>query len=165
MIDAIRRNVTWRAIPLAGIAGGTVHLITNLVLTPLFYDVSGWLVLRYAAGLVIGEDAVTSTGTDVLVLGAIVHYAISIALALIIAIVIHRWGLLVGVIGGALLGLALYGINLYTMTAFYEWFFAIHSNVLLLSHVLFGATVGAVYESFDHYDVDYVYKEDRYGTA
>lgn len=165
MIDAIQRNVTWRAIPLAGIAGGTVHLITNLLLTPLFYDVSGWLVLRYAAGLVIGNDAITSTGTDVLVLGALVHYALSIVFSLIIAIVIHRWGLLVGMIGGAILGLAIYGINLYTMTAFFEWFFAIHSNVLLLSHVLFGATVGAVYESFDHFDVDYVYKENIYETA
>jgi hypothetical protein len=160
MIDAIQRNVTWRAIPLAGIAGGTVLLIANFILSPLLYDISGTLLLKYNAGLVLGTEALTDDGIGVLIVGAIVHYLFSILFALIIAIVVHRWGLLVGIIGGAILGLALYGINLYTMTAFVEWFFAIHSTAFALSHVLYGATVGGVYESFDHFDVDYVLKEN-----
>lgn len=160
MIEAIQKNVTWRAIPLAGIVGGTVLLIVNFILSPLIYEVSGWILLRYNAGLLLGSDAVTSTRTDVLVIGALVHYAFSIIFSVIIAIVIHRWGLAVGIIGGAILGLALYGINLYTMTAFAEWFFAIHSTVFALSHALYGATVGGIYETFDHFDVDYVYKEN-----
>jgi hypothetical protein len=36
---------------------------------------------------------------------------------------------------------------------FFEWFFAIHSSVMLLSHVLFGAVAGGTYELFDHYDL------------
>jgi hypothetical protein len=42
------------------------------------------------------------------------------------------------------------------MTLFFEWFFAINSVVLLLSHVLFGAVAGGVYELFDHYDLPLV---------
>ncbi|MFN8449032.1 MAG: hypothetical protein U0521_10670 [Anaerolineae bacterium] len=46
-----------------------------------------------------------------IVVGVIVHYVLSFVFTLIITIVIHRWGLVVGIVGGALLGLALYGIN------------------------------------------------------
>jgi hypothetical protein len=70
----------------------------------------------------------------------------------LIAVVIHRWGLLVGIIGGGIMGIAIYLLNLYFFTVLFEWFFAINSSVLLLSHILFGATAGGVYELFDQYD-------------
>jgi hypothetical protein len=78
---------------------------------------------------------------------------------LVIAIVVHRWGLIVGIVGGAILGLAIYGINLYAMTTFFTWFFALNNRVLLLSHILFGAVAGGVYELFDHYDLPLVTEE------
>ena len=85
----------------------------------------------------------------------------SIICALVIAIVIHRWGLGVGIVGGAILGLAIYGINMYSLTYFFDWFFAIKSNVFLFSHVLFGATAGGVYELFDHYDLPLIEEADK----
>jgi hypothetical protein len=90
---------------------------------------------------------------SVVVVGVIVHYALSILFALVIALVIHRGGLWFGIIGGAILGLAIYSINLYTMTVFFEWFFAIHNTALLISHIVFGAVAGGVYEMFDHFDL------------
>ena len=156
MIDAIQKNVTWRAIPLAGLIAGTIALLTNLLLTPYFYEIKSGLTLRYIAGLVLGQDVLIEPKTSTHLVGIIVHFGFSLVFAMLIAIVIHRWGLTVGVIGGAVLGLSIYLINLYTMTSFVEWFFAINNNVLALSHVLFGAVVGGVYEMFDHYDEDLV---------
>ena len=155
MWQSIQRNVTWRAIPIAGFVAGTVFLLVNVILTPLLLEVDATLIIRYFASLVLGSSVLTEDSVSTLAVGLVVHYVLSMVFALVIAIVIHRWGFIVGLIGGAILGLAIYGINLYTFTLLFEWFFAMHSNVLLLSHVLFGATAGAIYELFDHYDVPF----------
>lgn len=154
LLESVRKNVAWRAIPIAGLAGGVVHLLAQFILMPLVLKVNGVMFLRYAASLVLGERAVMDGGAGVIVLGIVVHFVLSILAALIIAIVIHRWGLGVGIVGGALLGVALYAINLYGVTRFFPWFFAINGTVLLISHVLFGAVAGGVYESLDRYDVE-----------
>lgn len=146
-------RIDTRATLIAALVGGTVFLLVNVILTPIELEVDATLILRYIAALVMGSDVLTEDQTYTLFVGVALHYLLSLLFTIVIAVVVHRWGLLVGVVGGAILGLALYGINLYTMTAFFEWFFAINSNVLLLSHVLFGATVGGVYELFDHYDI------------
>lgn len=153
MLLALRRNVTWRAIPFAGLAAGTAHLLVNLILTPVLLNVHSVVPLRYMGSVVLGESAVTDTGMLPLVVGLVFHYLLSIVLALIIAIVVHRWGLLVGVIGGALLGLSFYAINYYTMTLLFDWMFASNSVVMVIAHVVFGAVAGGVYESYDHFDL------------
>jgi hypothetical protein len=153
MIQAIQRNVTWRAIPFAGLIAGTAFLIVNVILTPLIYEIDPLLILRYFGSLILGSDVLTDNSMSVVVVGVIVHYALSILFALVIALVIHRGGLWFGIIGGAILGLAIYSINLYTMTVFFEWLFAIHNTALLISHIVFGAVAGGVYEMFDHFDL------------
>jgi hypothetical protein len=153
MLESIQRNVAWRAIPIAGIAAGTAHLLTNVLLSPLILDVEPALTLRYFASLVLGEGVLMDASSGDLAVGLIVHYALSILFTLVIAIVVHRWGLLVGIVGGAILGASIYLINLYTMTVFFDWFFAINSSVLFLSHVIFGAVAGGVYEMLDRYDL------------
>jgi hypothetical protein len=150
----MQKNMSWRAVLIAGLAAGTAFLVTNVVLLPLFVNVDPGLSLRYIASLVMGPGVLTQTDNPTLIaiVGTVIHYALSLLFALIVAIVVHRWGLLVGIVGGAVLGLALYGINLYTMTVFFTWFFALNNTVLLISHILFGAVAGGVYELFDHYD-------------
>ena len=153
--------MTWRAVLIAGMAAGTILLLTNIILMMPVLQVGPLLVLRYFAALVLGTGILTRNDNVALVAitAILLHFIFSLVFTLLICVVIHRWGLLVGLIGGALLGLAIYGINLYTMTVFFPWFFAIHNNVLLLSHVLFGAVAGGVYELFDHYDLPISTKE------
>jgi hypothetical protein len=147
--------MAWRAVLIAGLVAGTAFLLTNVFLMPIVVQVDPLLSLRYFASLPLGRGVLTQTDNTTLiaVVGAIVHYLFSLLFALVIAIVVHRWGLIVGIAGGAILGLAIYGINLYTMTVFFTWFFALNNKVLLLSHVLFGAVAGGVYELFDRYDL------------
>ncbi len=153
MLDSLRRNVAWRAIPIAGAAAGTVFLLAALILTPLLYQLPPTLMLRYFASLVMGESVLVGSGGGGLVVGVLVHYALSMLAALVIAVVVHRWGMLIGIGLGALLGLAIYGINFYSMTRFFPWFFAISGTVMLICHVLFGAVAGGVYERLDRFDV------------
>ena len=155
MWQSIQRNVTWRAIPIAGFSAGTIFLATHIFLTQMMLEVNAPLIPRYYASLVLGSDALMDGSAGVKVVGLVVHYILSFVFTLIITFVIHRWGLLVGIIGGGLLGLAIYAINLYTFTVWFEWFFAINSPALLISHVLFGMTAGGVYELFDHYDMPF----------
>lgn len=154
MLEAIQRNVTWRAIPIAGFAAGTAHLLVNLILTPLMLGIQPGLIMRYMGSLVLGQGVLMdTTNTTAVIVGVIVHYALSILFALLIAIVIHRWGLIVGILGGALLGLCIYLINYYTMTYFVNWMFAIDSPVMIIAHLIFGAVAGGVYETYDHFDL------------
>ena len=160
MLESLRNNISWRAIGLAGIGGGTAFLLTNLVLTPLMLEVDASLILRYFASLVLGDGVLVEWSNTTLIIGVIVHYVLSMLFAMLIAFVIHRWGLLVGIIGGTIMGLALYGINIYTMTVFFPWFFAINNSVLLISHIVFGAVTGGIYEMFDTYDLPLVANEE-----
>jgi len=152
MIEAIQRNVMWRAIPFAGLVAGTVFLVMMLVLSPLLLQIDPSIILRYFASLVMGTSALVSDNVAFLLVGTLVHYVLSLVFTLVIAIVVHRWGLAVGIIGGAILGLSFYGINLYMGTLVFEWFFAIDSALLVVSHIVFGAVAGGVYETLDHYD-------------
>jgi len=152
-MNSILRHVTWRAVLISGLVAGTLFLLTDLILAPAVTNVGAALTLRYFAALVLGSKVLTQTGTGILITGIVVHYVLSLLFALIIAIVVHRWGMAVGILGGAILGVAIYGINLYTVTLLFPWFFAINSTVILLCHAIFGAVAGGVYEMFDHYDL------------
>ncbi|MEM6282534.1 MAG: hypothetical protein AAF787_10110 [Chloroflexota bacterium] len=151
-MKALTRYVEWKAIPIAGLAGGTAYLLLMLALLPVTSGAQPVLMLRYFASLVMGQEVITQESAASLVVGILVHYVLSIFFALVIAIVVHRWGMLVGIVGGAVLGLSFYGINLYTMTLIFPWFFAMHGVLLAAAHVLYGAVAGGVYEIFDHYD-------------
>lgn len=153
MSVSIDKRIRWQAALIAGLAAGTAFLLVNLLLMPLILQVSPVIILRYMGSLVLGSQVVTQTDLFPVIAGLLVHYVVSLLLTLVIAIVVHRWGLLVGIVGGAILGLSLYTINLYTFTLFFPWFFAINNPVLLLSHIIFGAVAGGVYEVFDFYDL------------
>lgn len=152
MLDAIQRNVMWRAIPFAGLVAGTVFLLLNMILSPLLLQIDATIILRYFASIPLGTSALVTDDSSFLIVALLTHYALSIFFTLIIAIVVHRWGLGVGIVGGAILGLSFYGINFYAGTLIFEWFFAINSPLLVISHIVFGAVAGGVYELLDTHD-------------
>jgi len=148
----LRQIMDWRLAIVAGIVGGTVFLLLTLFFAAFSWHISAWAVLRYLASILLGARVLPPPdGFDfvVLVAALVVNYALAIFYAIVLAFIIHRWGLLVGVIGGALFGAAIYFINLYTLTIFYPWFFSLNSAALLFSFVVFGAVAGGVYELFD----------------
>ena len=148
-LPRIRQIVDWRAAFWAGLLGGLIFLLANLLLSPVG---NAWVMIRLFASVLLGDSILAPPATfDLMALGAalIAHFALSIAYALLIAYIIHRGGLITGIIGGALLGLALYSINFYTLTLFYPWFFAMRSAIFIATHALYGALVGGIYEALE----------------
>ncbi len=141
--------VDWRAAVLAGLAAGTLFLILNLVLIPELICGTVEVVLRYFASIVLGPEAVgpsTSFGALTAITAVLLHYFLSIIFAIVVAYVVHRWGVVGGTIGGAVLGLSIYLINMYTLTLLFPWFFTMENTLFLIVHIIFGAAVGALYE-------------------
>lgn len=161
MQRGIFSKISLRALIISWLTAASVFLLTNLLLMPSVLGINASLILRYMASLVAGPDILLDSSATSWILGLLVHYVLALVFTLVIVVVIFRWGLLVGLLGGAVLGLALYAINLYAMTLLFEWFFAINNTLLLLSHILFGATAGAVYELFDDYDTPLLQEQAR----
>jgi hypothetical protein len=104
------------------------------------------------ASLVLGKGVLPPPATftvGTFAAAAVVHFALSIGLSCLIAFVLHRWGMVVGILGGALFGLALYFINFNLVSTFFPWFYFMKSWIMLWSHVVFGALAGGIYEALE----------------
>lgn len=148
----MQQVVDWSAAIWAGLIAGTVFLALNIIFIPEFVGGNGWVIIRLMASVVMGESVVAPPATfelDIVVVGLLTHYALSVGFALLLAIITHRWGFITGVIVGALFGLALYAINFYTFSYFFPWFFILRNNVFIVSHIIFGAVAGGIYEGFE----------------
>lgn len=147
----MRQVVDWSAALWAGVISGILFLASNLILTAIAVG-SPWIVTRILASVVLGSDVLPPPATfDPLTFGVafVVNLVLSVIFAAILAIIIHRWGLIVGLVGGAVFGLALYFINFYTFSYFFPWFFVFKSWMMVVSHVLFGAAAGTIYEALE----------------
>ena len=140
-----------------GIGAGVIATVAQLVLwwlaqmplaETLFRDA------RLTAALLMGSAVLPppSTGQwDVLLVAALIHFALSIAYALILALIFAQVPARLGghlhtgpaLIAGAVYGLAIYGINLYGLTAFFPWFAVARDWVTLATHLVFGLALAA----------------------
>lgn len=145
-----RQLVDWSASVWAGIGSGLAFLLINIFIV----QNNGWGLLNYTASLVLGQNAWKTTEFDVTVfiVGLVIHFILSILFAMIVAFIIHRWGLLVGFIGGALVGLSLYAINFYGLPGYINSltsFTFIRGWPMAISHLVFGALAGGIYEALE----------------
>lgn len=150
----LRQLVDWSSAIWAGTLAGAVFLLSNLFLTPVVIGGNAWMVVRLFASILLGESILAPPATfdaGALAAALLVHFTLSILFACLVAFCLHRGGIVVGTLGGAIFGLALYGINFYTLTlpGLYPWFFAMRSWAFVLTHVVFGALVGLIYEALE----------------
>ncbi len=148
----MRQLVDWSAAVWAGLIAGAVFLLLNLFLIPQFVGANAHVIIRLMASIVMGESILAPPATfhaGATVAAVAVHFTLSVLYSLVIAYIIHRWGLVVGFLGGAALGLALYAINFYTCTLFFPWFFALRNWIFVLTHAVYGALAGGIYEALE----------------
>jgi hypothetical protein len=142
----------WRAAVLAGVLAGIVTMLLWVILLAVVTGGSVWTPFHHTAAVLLGESVLTPSQTmdlQVVITGTVVHLFLSVVYAVILAFIIHRWGLVVGIIGGAFFGLAIYLINYYTFSYFYPWFYPLRSWIALVGHLVFGAVAGGLYETFE----------------
>lgn len=145
----VRQVVDWHAAFWAGLIAGTVFLLVNLFVVPALMGGSFWISVRLVASILLGRDVLAPPATasaGALVAAIAVHYVLALAMTALIAYVVHRGGLIGGILVGAILGLAFYYIDYYTLTYFYPQFFAMKHWSVLASHLVFGALAGGLYE-------------------
>ena len=148
----LKQVMDWRAAFIAGIISGAVLLLLVILAVPAVMGWNAWVVVRYIASIFMGQTILPPPATfhlTALIIALITHTIISVGSAILLAFTIHRWGLLIGIIGGAVFGLCLYGINFFSLTYFFPWFFLIKGWAMMLSHIIFGAVAGGVYEALE----------------
>jgi len=155
----LRQVMDWRAALWAGLIAGALFLIALLIIYPLVTGASPWVLVRFIGAIILGQDALVPPNTfnlGVTLVALLTHFVLSVIYTLIVAFIVHRWGILLAVIVGALVGLALYLINFFTFTLFFEWFSLARDWPFAAAHVLFGAIAGGIYELLeqDIYVVD-----------
>jgi hypothetical protein len=143
-------SVDWPAALWAGVIAGIVSFVLYLFFVPAVVGAgNAWVVVRLLGSILLGTSVLAPPATfdaAALVAALVVHFGLAILMALAIAFVLHRWGLITGVLGGAAFGLVFFGINYYTLTYFFPHFFAMAHWSVVLVHVVFGAVAGGVYE-------------------
>ena len=145
------RSADWRAAVIAGVIAGLVFLVVNMALTGYLLG-NAQLPLQLAAALLLGPSVMppaVGLGGSVFLTGLGVHLVLAVGFTCLIAFCLHRWGIWVGIFGGALFGLALYAINYYFVADFIAGFAAFRSWLMAFSHVLFGAVAGGLYETLE----------------
>lgn len=157
----LRQVMDWRAAVFAGLIAGAIFLVSLLIIYPVATGGSPWILLRMIAAVVLGQDALTPINApsgSVAVVAVLLHFVLSLLYTLIVAFVVHRWGVLLAVLVGGLIGLAIYLINVFTFTIFFDWFTLAREWPFLVVHILFGAVAGGIYELLekDIYEVEYV---------
>ena len=140
-----------RAATIAGLIAAIISLGLGMAVLQYLHENALGLP-RLLATIVLGRNAldaeITSTGMA-LGVGIGVHLVLGLVFAFIISFTLHRWGFWVGLIGGALFGLALYAINTYTMSRFFPEFYFYRSWFMVGLHVVFGALCGGIYEAIE----------------
>ena len=134
---------------IAGLCAGVIATAAQLilwwlvavpVLETLFRDA------RLTAAMVMGTSILPPPSTarwDILLVATMVHFALSIAYALIPAQLANRLRHRSILTAGAFYGVAIYMLNMYVFTALFPWFAVARDWVTLVAHIVFGVALMA----------------------
>ncbi|EPC03650.1 hypothetical protein L861_19140 [Litchfieldella anticariensis FP35 = DSM 16096] len=145
------RAIDWRAAIWAGIVAGIVATALQIVLWAVFghpLPETLYRDARFVAAIVLGQDVLPPPASFVPLVfsvATLVHFALSIAYGIAIAMLVLRRLLLPGLIVGLLFGAALFAVNLYGFTALFPWFAAVRDPITFAAHLAFGATAALTY--------------------
>lgn len=146
------RSMNWNAAIKAGLIAGAVFMMLEMVLVATVGGISPWAPPRMIGAIILGEGVLPPPATFELVsflTAMVVHFALSIFLAFIFALVAGRagWSAGAGAVAGLVFGLIVYVVNFYGMTAFFPWFAMARNGISIFAHAVFGLVLGYTYIS------------------
>lgn len=146
----LQGRVDWKAAILAGLIAGVVFLMIEMMLLALTGE-STWGPPRMMAAMVMGESVLPPPATFdaiIMMVAMVVHFILSILLAVLCAWVLSLWHLSAGtaIALGAAIGLLVYLVNFYLVAAIlFPWFAMARNWISIVSHVGFGAVLAWAY--------------------
>ena len=148
------RKIKPGVILVVGIVAGVVVSVTQIVLWWLTHRPLAQTFFRdvqLTAAMVMGSAVLAQPATpqwNTLLVAALIHFALSVAYALILAHLLNNMRATPALFTGALYGMLIYGVNLYGMTLFFPWFAVSRDWVTLLAHIVFGVALAGGYRLF-----------------
>lgn len=135
---------------MAGLIAGIIFMMMEMILLAVTGG-SPWGPPRMMAAMVMGEGVLPPPATFdamIMMVAMVVHFILSILLAVVFAWVLSNWGLSFwgAVAIGAGFGLLVYLINFYPVAAIlFPWFAMARTWISIISHVAFGAALAWAY--------------------
>lgn len=145
-------RIDWKAAVWAGVVAGIVFMMLEMILVATIGGGSPWGPPRMIGAMLLGPDVLPPPATfdlGVFLVAMVIHFILSIILAVPLAWAISRWRLsLAASIGaGAGFGLIIYLVNFYGFTALFPWFAGARTPITLVAHVVFGLVLGWTYHA------------------
>ena len=149
-------HISGKALVLSGLAAGAVYFVLEMLMARFVLGVNPWVPTRMIAAVTQGTVVLPPPyGFDLsITLAAIVqHVALSLVYALIFAFFAKGRSIVTATALGIAFGLALYVINFYGFTSLFPWFVAARNWGTVLTHLNFGAVLGATYAYLASHEV------------
>ncbi len=140
--------ISWGKAVFAGIIGGVVFMMLEMLLVGTVGGGSAWGPPRMIAAIGMGQGVLPPPATfsaGIFIVAMIIHFALSIVYAVILAFFIGRLSKNVALVGGAVFGLVLYLINFYGFTAVFPWFAMARGPITIITHIIFGLVAAWAY--------------------
>ena len=140
-----------RAAVYAGIAAGIAAGAVQMVLWSIFTDAMPAILYRdsrFAAAIVLGRVVLpppASFDVQIMLIAAVVHFALAIVYARLLACLIADLRMSMSLLVGAAFGLCVYALNMYGFTAVFPWFASSRDWITAVTHLVFGVVLAAVY--------------------
>lgn len=145
------RSIDWSAAVWAGVIGGIVFLMMEMILAPMFGGApSIWAPPRMIGAIGLGEGVLPPPATfafGVVMVAMLIHFATSILSGIVAAFAIRNLSTGAAIAVGIVLALLLYVFVFYLMTPVWPWFAGARGWIGILTHIVFGATVAWWYKT------------------
>jgi len=148
----LRTHTDWKLAAWAGFLAGIVFVVMEMLLVWIFMGQSPWGPPRMIAAIVLGKQVLpppASFDFAIVMVALIVHFLLSVVYGLILGWIVHGMDMGPALLAGAAFGLiAAYLVNFYLIAPMlFPWFTEARNWISILSHLVFGLVIAAVYVS------------------
>jgi len=134
---------------LAGLVAGAAYLAAQMAFAATVHGGAGWEPLQRIAAMLLGDDVLPPPGNLNVTIGGIgllIHFGLSIVFGRLVDVLVLGRGTAQALVRGALVGLALYGLDDWIVAPVaFPWFEQARGLTTLIDHVLFGVVAAAAY--------------------
>jgi uncharacterized membrane protein YagU involved in acid resistance len=154
------RRPDWLAAVVAGLAGGAVLMVLELLWTAATNDVGPWRASQLVAAIVLGPGVLEASAAvfqaNVVGTALVTHYALGIVFGLVFGVVATGFGFerqVPAALGfGALFGALVYVFDFYGMVRFFPWFTELRGWAMGIEHLVFGMVAALLYSTLERGD-------------